>query len=105
MCQRVAGLAIEYGTTIPTTGDSDVLLLYANPSGGDLDSYVHMWGDGEKATHIWKFSGCGGLSTSTLIKKMGTGGMWTNTGAWIQIPIDVAGTTYYIPAGALLSEA
>lgn len=103
--QRVAGLCVEYGTTIPTTGDADVMLLYANPSGGDLNSYVHMWGDGEKADFIWKFSGCGGLSTSTLIKKMGTGGMWTNTGAWIQIPIDVSGDTYYIPAGALLSEA
>lgn len=103
--QRVAGLSVEYGTTVPTTGDADVVFLYANPSGGDLNSYVHMWGDGEKADVIWKFSGCGGLSTSTLIKKMGTGGMWTNTGEWGQIPIDLNGTTFYIPYGALLSEA
>jgi len=104
-CQRAAGLMVEYALTIPVTGDSDVVFLYANPSGGDLNSFVHMFGDGEKADVIWKFSGCGGLSTSTLIKKMGTGGMWDNAGAWIQIPIDVAGTTYYIAAGALLSEA
>jgi len=103
--QRVAGLCVEYGTTVPTTGDADVVFLYANPSGGDLNSYVHMWGDGEKADVIWKFSGCGGLSTSVLIKKMGTGGMWTNTGEWGQIPIDINGTTFYIPYGALLSEA
>lgn len=103
--QRVAGLSVEYGTTVPTTGDADVVFLYANPSGGDLNSYVHMWGDGEKADVIWKFSGCGGLSTSTLIKKMGTGGMWTNTGEWGQIPVDINGTTFYIPYGALLSEA
>lgn len=105
LVQRVAGLCVEYGTTVPTTGDADVVFLYANPSGGDLNSYVHMWGDGEKADVIWKFSGCGGLSTSTLIKKMGTGGMWTNTGEWGQIPIDLNGTTFYIPYGALLSEA
>ena len=103
--QRVAGLSVEYATTIPTTGDNDVVFLYANPSGGDLDSFVHMFGDGEKAEVIWKFSGCGGLSTSVLIKKGGTGGMWTNTGTWMQIPIDIDGTTYYIPAGASLSEA
>lgn len=103
--QRVAALSVEYATTIPTTGDNDVVFLYANPSGGDLDSFVHMFGDGEKAEVIWKFTGCGGLSTSVLIKKGGTGGMWTNTGTWMQIPIDIDGTTYYIPAGASLSEA
>jgi len=103
--QRCAAACFEYGLSEnPDTGDADVIFLYANGA-EDVDSYVHMWGDGEKATVIWKFSGCGGESYSSLIKKGGTGGMWTNTGAWIQIPIDVDGTTYYIPAGAALSEA
>jgi hypothetical protein len=105
LMQRAAAACFEYALSEnPDTGDSSVILLYANGT-EDIDSFVHMWGDGEKAGVIWRFSGCGGLSTSVLIKKMGTGGMWTNTGAWIQIPIDVEGTTYYIPAGALLSEA
>lgn len=103
--QRAAAGIFEYALSEnPNTGDADVIFLYANGA-EDVDSYVHMWGDGEKANVIWKFSGCGGLSTSVLIKKMGTGGMWTNTGTWMQIPIDINGTTYYIPAGALLSEA
>jgi len=103
--QRCAAACFEYGLSEnPDTGDCDVIFLYANGT-EDVDSYVHMWGDGEKANFIWKFSGCGGLSTSTLIKKMGTGGMWTNTGAWVRIPIDIDGTTYYIPAGVELSEA
>jgi len=103
--ERAAAGIFEYALSEnPDTGDSEVLFLYANGA-EDIDSFVHMHGDGEKAGVIWEFTGCGGLSTSVLIKKMGTGGMWTNTGAWIQIPIDVSGTTYYIPAGALLSEA
>lgn len=103
--QRCAAAIFEYGLSEnPDTGDADVIFLYAN-GGEDVDSYIHMWGDGERANFIWKFSGCGGETHSSLIKKGGTGGMWTNAGAWIQIPIDVDGTTYYIPAGAALSEA
>jgi hypothetical protein len=103
--ERAAAGIFEYALSEnPDTGDAEVLFLYANGT-EDIGSFVHMHGDGEKATHIWEFTGCGGLSTSVLIKKMGTGGMWTNTGAWIQIPINVSGTTYYIPAGAALSEA
>jgi len=105
LAQRCAAAIFEYGLSEnPNTGDADVIFLYANGA-EDVDSYVHMWGDGERASVIWKFSGCGGLSTSALIKLMGTGGMWTNTGSWMQIPIDINGTTYYIPAGAALSEA
>ena len=103
--QRVAAACFEISLSeVPDTGDCDVIFLRA-ACDEDVDSYVHMWGDGEKANFIWKFSGCGGSSGSALIKKMGTGGMWTNTGAWLRIPIDVEGTTYYIPAGAELSEA
>ncbi len=100
-----SGAMIEWALSeAPNTGKSEVLYLYA-AGAENVNAMINMSSAGEQCDYIFDFNGLGGSSGSTVIKKGGTGGMWTNTGAWVKIKIAVDGTDYYIPAGVALTEA
>lgn len=102
---QCAALAAEWSLSeAPNTGKSSVLYLYA-AGAENVRAMINMSSAGEQCDYIFDFNGLGGESHSTVIKKGGTGGMWTNTGAWVMIKCSVDGTDYYIPAGVALTEA
>ena len=102
---QCAALAAEWSLSeAPDTGKSEVLYLYA-AGAENVNAMINFSSAGEQANYMFDFNGLGGESHSTVIKKGGTGGMWTNTGAWVMIKCCVDGTDYYIPAGVALTEA